>query len=650
MLRIPSHVSALLVLLATLLSTHSAQAVRPSETLLPEETKGFVSVPDVDRLRTRFDASQWGQLMADPSMEPFLEDLERQLRSKFEESGRKLGLTWEDIENVYGGEVCMAAIQPDNVIGTAAVAMIVDVTDHLAEADELMDKIERNMQERGATQVERVVGEITMVVYTLPVERGEEVAREAVLFIHENQLVAIDNDALAGEVAARFADDTITSLASTEAFQGSFARVIDRSQGRPPEIRWFVEPIGYAYVSRVLSDRPQRRGTDLLKVLANQGFGCIQGVAGHVNFSTGEEELLHRTMVYAPGEFELAARILNFSNRGDLTPQAWITRELATYASFNWDMQDAFDHIDTLVDEFSGEPGFFDDLLESIKNDPNGPRIDVPNDLIAHLGNRVTVVTDYTLPITTECERLLAAIEVTDAAAVQQTVDNAMNNDPDVTKRTYRGYDIWEIVEKEEYEVPQLEFEGPGFGPSPGFGTPPDENDPEAEERIISNAAVAVAHGHLLIATHVDFLVKILDDIPATDRLNQADDYQLVAGELQRFATGDYAFRFFSRTDEEFRPTFELIRQGKMPESKTMLGKLLNYMFGPEDEEELREQAIDGTKLPEYDNVRRYFGPSGMIVRRVEEGWLLEGLTLTKMVGPLVEHSDPEVETAFLED
>ena len=61
---------------------------------------------------------------------------------------------------------------------------------------------------------------------------------------------------------------------------------------------------------------------------------------------------------------------------------------------------------------------------------------------------------------------------------------------------------------------------------------------------------------------------------------------------------------------------------------------------------ELREQAIDGTQLPEFDNVRRYLGPAGLIIRRVEDGWLLEGMTLTKTVGPLVEHDDPGVETA----
>ena len=47
----------------------------------------------------------------------------------------------------------------------------------------------------------------------------------------------------------------------------------------------------------------------------------------------------------------------------------------------------------------------------------------------------------------------------------------------------------------------------------------------------------------------------------------------------------------FGRTDEEVRPTFELIRQGKMPESKTMLGKMLNNMLTTEVERRKRPFA-----------------------------------------------------------
>jgi hypothetical protein len=96
---------------------------------------------------------------------------------------------------------------------------------------------------------------------------------------------------------------------------------------------------------------------------------------------------------------------------------------------------------------------------------------------------------------------------------------------------------------------------------------------------------------------------------------------------------GPISAKFFVRTDEAYRPIYDLIKQGKMPESETILGRILNRLLTPpesEDEGILREQKIDGTQLPEFEMVRRYFGPAGTIVRSDEDGWFVVGATLSK--------------------
>ena len=44
----------------------------------------------------------------------------------------------------------------------------------------------------------------------------------------------------------------------------------------------------------------------------------------------------------------------------------------------------------------------------------------------------------------------------------------------------------------------------------------------------------------------------------------------------------------------------------------------------------LREQRIDGSKLPEYATVRPYLGPAGVTLTTEGEGWLVTGFTLKK--------------------
>ena len=106
-------IPTLLVALILQFSTMPAQAAKPGETLLPATTKGFLSIPDLDDFRAAFERTQLGQLVQDPVMKPFVEDLQRQLKSKLNKTSVRLGLRWDDLANTYGGEICFAIIQPD---------------------------------------------------------------------------------------------------------------------------------------------------------------------------------------------------------------------------------------------------------------------------------------------------------------------------------------------------------------------------------------------------------------------------------------------------------------------------------------------------------------------------------------------------------
>ena len=50
--------------------------------------------------------------------------------------------------------------------------------------------------------------------------------------------------------------------------------------------------------------------------------------------------------------------------------------------------------------------------------------------MILNLGQRVTLMTDYLLPITTSSERLLFAVETTDEKAVAKAVEKCLRTTP----------------------------------------------------------------------------------------------------------------------------------------------------------------------------------------------------------------------------
>ena len=172
-------------------------------------------------------------------------------------------------------------------------------------------------------------------------------------------------------------------------------------------------------------------------------------------------------MIYAPPvaghehskeKYELAARMLNFPAGGNLEPQAWVPAHVATYNTFNWDIQTAFNSCESLVDELMAEKGVFHDVLDSLKNDPQGPKVDIAKDLVGNLKSRVTIITDYQLPIGPKSERILFAVETGNEAAVAEAIAKTMKGD--ARRREFEGHVIWEVTD-EQCDVPELKIESP---------------------------------------------------------------------------------------------------------------------------------------------------------------------------------------------
>ena len=633
-----------LMLLIAATATSSASAVEVSENLLPATAKGWISVPSVDDLKARWEKTDLGELTQDPVMQPFVEDLRSQLRTKLSQTGAKLGITWDDLEGVAGGEVSITLTQPGDA-NSYALAMLVDITGKRPAADALLKKISTNQKQKGATQATQTIKGVTVTVYTFPKKPNQLTIQRAYQFIHKDVLASTTTQDLATFIIDRINGTPGDTLASLARFRQPMDRISSEiQQGMSPQARWFIEPFGYAEASRAAQGGRKKRGTDMLKILKSQGFTAIQGIAGHVFLATGQQEVMHRTHVFAPpvaraaddenqDRFDLAARMLDFPNTADIKPQPWVPKHLSTHVTFNWKMKEAFHYAETLVNAYM-EADVWDDLWHSLATDPSGPQVDIPNEMVAFFDERATFFTDNVLPITPKSERWMFAIKLTNPDAVEKTLEKMLKDDPKAKERKFEGEIIWEVVNEEEEDEFDLNIDGPGddfnFDSGAGgfdFGEP---EEVEEETALMPNSALTVAHGHLIVASSVELVEKIFKQPVKNQNLTDAADYQQVEAALTNIGADKGAFRVFSRTDQAYQPTYELIRQGKMPESETMFGKLLNRILGPDEEGVVREQEIDGGQLPPFEKVQHYFGPAGLFVRSEDDGWYVSGCLLTK--------------------
>ena len=143
------------------------------------------------------------------------------------------------------------------------------------------------------------------------------------------------------------------------------------------------------------------------------------------------------------------------------------------------------------------------------------------------------------MPVTPKSERVLVAVELTNPEAVRDTINKAMESDPEAVRREHNGQVIWEMVREEPTEVETLQIDGPGFG----FEM--EQEEPVEEEKPFRpNGAITVAKGYLVVATHVDYIEELIDRPDNADTLEADGEYQLVDIALDKLGAGEDSFRF----------------------------------------------------------------------------------------------------------
>lgn len=614
-----------------LASSLAFAATPPSASLLPADTVGYVSVANPSDLGERWERTQFGQFCQEPALDPFIESVEEQLFRKLGNLDERLGVKFDDLKGIAGGELAWGLV--DRQQQRAAAVLMVDTSGNGEARDALIARIEAHLKTRRATRSEAEVAGVKLVRHSIPSQEAGGAPTHASYFIHQELFCVADNAALADLIATRLtqAAQDAGSLAAVKGYVEVMTRAEAASQGLSPDMRWYTDPFRFVDTARTRNETRSEAAETRSRQIREQGFDAIQALGGFVHVSPNPaHDFIHRTVVYAPPQqgapqgkkYRLAMNMLTMPNRADLDLHAWTPRTLARYTTVNIDLLTAFDHVGTLFDEFAGYEGAFDTAMEGYETDPFGPKINVRNEIIAALGTRVTIMTDYSLPIKVDSERFLAAIEVKPEKvdSLKVAIGKYLETDGFIQKQV-DGHDVWEFEPEEELT-------------SAGAGLIPDAEQ-ESDTRLLTRSAVCVFDNNLMIASDVEFLRLAFQSPPQPEALEASYDQQEIAEVLRQIAPQERASWSFQRTDEALRPTYELLRAGKMPEAETFFGRLLNELLtSPEDQKNqlLRKQKLDGDELPSFEMVRRYFGPAGRIIRSDADGWLITGVILNKAV------------------
>jgi hypothetical protein len=578
-------------LASVLLLAGAAGASPPSAALLPQTTRQYLSIPDVRRFEAGWARTQLARLLADPQVKPFADDLRRQWSDPL-----GLGVGWDDVRAAAGGELSWAVVQP--APGQAASVQTLDATGKRDAVNALVRKIRLGLERQGYQLVRRPGDAGGPTVYA---RRGRDGTTRRVAISLEGELLLVsDNEEILTGIRGRLAGGAGDSLAQRPAYHEVRRR--SRDATAEPDLFWFAEPVALAEARRAAGAAPPPGRRDTVKVLRDEGFDAVQGVGGGLRFAAGGYEMLLHTAVYAPPPYRKSMRMFRLLAGDDFAPPPWVPGRLGAYVTGYADVGHGFDTLGSLLDGLWGEPGDFERTVEKLRTGPDGPMVDVRKEVIGRLAPRGTLVLDAESPEHFHGDRTLLAFATHDEKGLARQVERLMaGDDPDVIR--HEGRYVWEI--------------------RPQPKKPPARKDGVPRRRQAPHSGIAVAHGHLLIASHFALLEEALAS-PAGP-LARRPDFERVSKELALLGAGKDSLRLFLRTDETFRTAYEFLRHNQLAEAPSLQAQLLHLLL-----EGGGSRRVDGRKLPAFADVRRFLGPCGIFVTSQKDGWTAVGVVLKK--------------------
>ncbi len=589
-------------LLPLILVSARVAAAAPPERVAPANTVELTVAPDLATLEAHFGRTQFARLYADPAMKAFFNGAGPELFGLFELPDA-IGLRWTDLKAISGGPIASISMPlPGQQLGTV---VMIDITGHAAEAAADLAAGLTKVRQAGGTSRQQPVDGTTVAVWELP---DPSQKRRPIGIVAQNDLLLIADppEALGPVLAAR--RNPQASLAESPAYKSVRARTPMKS-GETADLVWYFDPFGWDAATRApLAPGKKKRNKEFVEILRQEGFDGVKAIGGGVAFAAGECDVLVRLAVYAPKPFRSALQMLSFRAGTDLKPMQGLPGELAACLVARLDPMTAFESFAGIFDEIAadGEKGTYKELIDDLRDNPKGPRVDLRKNIVGQLGEVATVLTDCQRPLTATSERAMVIFTVKDEKVVADAIRRALEDDPKVKKTTVAGRTVWEVVS----DPPVTK---------PGQPAPPPE----------PNAAFCVADGRLFIATQATLVEKSFRAGAAS--LESEADYQRVCKQFDRLGSGPACVRIFARPAEDLQLTYDMWRKGELDEATSIYAYGLNGVM-PKNPSANTVMTLDGRKLPEYERVSKHLGPAGVLLFVHPDGW--DGIAVVLPRGP----------------
>jgi hypothetical protein len=436
---------AMFALLAMNVDAPASEPSRLLEEKLPANTLAFAAVDDVAATCAAWQATQSGKLLAGELFVPIRKAAEIQGVATLLHLRPLFGFDWQDLSS-YTGPAAVVVVP----IGAGKVGVACVFPTSKQPTDRLFAAGRAYFRDRGFEESTETLRGAKVSVFS-PAAKSQSASRPIYLIAESVAVAASDRD-VAVAIWDQFSGKAKLSLAAVKEFSDFAAP--QSSATAAPVRRWWGRPLDTC--AAIQSGPPANPRSDWLGIARRQGFNAIRAVRGEFAFPTsGPTDFDLRGQVLVTQPLTKAAKLLDLFATPPLAIPSWLDDNIASVSLSGCNVPEAVAAFGHIFDELN-EPGptgqgVFQDMLAGLREDPEGPKVDLLRDLFPHLGPAMLQASDCVESKVKgknrENRRTMLVLQCRNHDAVAKTLTQFYNADEAIRRQKTEQGTLWTIGE-----------------------------------------------------------------------------------------------------------------------------------------------------------------------------------------------------------
>jgi hypothetical protein len=558
--------------------------------LFPSKTLAYVRVDDTRDMKAKMEATGMGKMMNDPQIAPILGTFYSTFVGQLQGMQDAIGLNLDELLSIPNGELAAALVATKT---DPAFVLMLEAGDEMPALQVLIERAEQATDAGGGMLSKKDVGKIKL----LSMGRSD---RESVTYFIDSGVMVLTNRAdYAEQLAMVWTGNGIDHkpLSDNRDFTTIMSRCVG-TEGERPQVSFFVDPLAMV---RELG-KSTSGSVAILAALKSLGVDGIKGIGGSAIIAPNEfDSIIHGHVLLNPNRQGIMKVIR--PKAGPTEPEPWVSDQVISYFTMNWDLAKTFNAIEGIVDTFAGE-GSFNDRF--VKEADRNLGINLRTDIIDGLNDRMSLVQVIVPPKKINSQSNVYCIHVKNASQMKSEILPKMfeklksAGGPTLTSKLFGDATIYTIESRSEDSV-------------------------EGRNIRLPQPAVCILDDQLLLSDSLQALEDVIKFNSGGDGLlSESIEFKLVRDRIKaQLKNSDMSILAYQRPEESMRLMYDLATDPQNMDNLEQFAQNNPFFTA-------LITAVRSKKLPPFEVIAKYLAPGGAFVVDEETGLHYTGFSMRR--------------------